>query len=323
MTLYGEPPRTLDWEPARARRLGHEWRADRFEGGLWPSVRVLRRQFGSFNAAIEAAGFTPRPAPSRVCRKFRGAAIHSRCDDRMDAPLWRYPDDGRLGPNARSAPRPGLANRAPLSGRLAERSFGRRALRLVCRSGNGGRPRCPSPECAARLPPRRPSGQSPGGSPRSWRLPDARHRRSCCESPGACAGADGRGPGVVAQGADRSRWVCPCLGRGLRLRVTWCEVSNLGSSVGSRSLGNLSSGRSHCSSVGAGGCTSRARRSKNTLGSNAAAAPGRPPAGRAQPPPSRHRPRVDSRSSRPRDAATSFDFTSVDAPSTTQRSSRW
>jgi hypothetical protein len=63
----------IDWEPARARRLGQEWRAERFESGNWPSARVVRRQFRSFNAAIEAAGLTPRPAPSRLGTNFAGS----------------------------------------------------------------------------------------------------------------------------------------------------------------------------------------------------------------------------------------------------------
>ena len=62
----------VDWEPARARRLGQEWRAERFESGEWPSARVVLRQFRSFNAAIDAAGLTPRAAPSRLRRNFTG-----------------------------------------------------------------------------------------------------------------------------------------------------------------------------------------------------------------------------------------------------------
>lgn len=62
---YGEPPTTMDWDPSRARRLGHGWRADRFETERWPSARIVRLQFLTFNAAIEAAGLVPRPAPTR------------------------------------------------------------------------------------------------------------------------------------------------------------------------------------------------------------------------------------------------------------------
>lgn len=61
-----------DWEPARARRLGQEWRAQRFESGHWPSARMVRGQFSTFNAAIEAAGLPPRPAPARLRRNLSG-----------------------------------------------------------------------------------------------------------------------------------------------------------------------------------------------------------------------------------------------------------
>ena len=67
---YGEPPTTADWEPARARRLGAGWRAERFEAGEWPSARMVRGRFGTFNAAIHAAGLTPRRAPSRLRPNF-------------------------------------------------------------------------------------------------------------------------------------------------------------------------------------------------------------------------------------------------------------
>lgn len=63
---YGEPPTMLDWDPARARRLGHNWRAERFDAGAWPTARVVRGHFTSFNEAIERAGFRPRRAPTRL-----------------------------------------------------------------------------------------------------------------------------------------------------------------------------------------------------------------------------------------------------------------
>jgi hypothetical protein len=71
---YGEPPSMVDWEPSRARRLSQSWRADRFESERWPSVRVVRLQFATFNAAIEAAGLIPRPAPSRRLTNLSGPA---------------------------------------------------------------------------------------------------------------------------------------------------------------------------------------------------------------------------------------------------------
>lgn len=57
-----------DWEPARARRNGQDWRITRYERGDWPSARSVRRHFGRFSAAIEAAGFKPRPIGQRQLR---------------------------------------------------------------------------------------------------------------------------------------------------------------------------------------------------------------------------------------------------------------
>ncbi len=62
---HGESPKMIDWEPARARRLGQDWRAERFESGHWPSAKIVCGQFGNFNSAIRAAGLTPRRTPSR------------------------------------------------------------------------------------------------------------------------------------------------------------------------------------------------------------------------------------------------------------------
>lgn len=69
---YGEPPRMIDWEPARARRCGQGWRAERFESGRWPTARMVRTRFGTFNLAIKAAGIAPRRAPARVRRHLSG-----------------------------------------------------------------------------------------------------------------------------------------------------------------------------------------------------------------------------------------------------------
>jgi hypothetical protein len=62
---YDECPKMIDWEPARARRMGQAWRAERFESDHWPSAKIVCGQFGSFNAAITAAGLTPRRTPAR------------------------------------------------------------------------------------------------------------------------------------------------------------------------------------------------------------------------------------------------------------------
>ncbi len=59
----GEPPAQPDWSPTNARLMGDEWRAIRFENDdRWPWSTSVVYRFGSFNAGIEAAGFTPRPA---------------------------------------------------------------------------------------------------------------------------------------------------------------------------------------------------------------------------------------------------------------------
>jgi hypothetical protein len=70
---YGEAPRMVDWEPSRARRYGQAWRAERFEAERWPSARVVRGHFGTFNAAIEAAGLVPRAAARRSDPTRRGS----------------------------------------------------------------------------------------------------------------------------------------------------------------------------------------------------------------------------------------------------------
>jgi hypothetical protein len=71
-TRYGEAPRMVDWEPSRARRCGQEWRAQRFESERWPSARIVRGQFGTFNASIEAAGLIPRATARRPDTARRG-----------------------------------------------------------------------------------------------------------------------------------------------------------------------------------------------------------------------------------------------------------
>jgi DNA-directed RNA polymerase subunit RPC12/RpoP len=50
----GEPPREMDWSRAHAARHGV-----RFELG-WPTRAMINHAFGSWDAAIKAAGFTPR-----------------------------------------------------------------------------------------------------------------------------------------------------------------------------------------------------------------------------------------------------------------------
>jgi Homing endonuclease associated repeat len=71
--VHGEPPTIRDWDPSRARRSGQEWRAERFEAGAWPSVGMVRRKFGTFNAAVQAAGLAPRQGPRRIKRHLTGS----------------------------------------------------------------------------------------------------------------------------------------------------------------------------------------------------------------------------------------------------------
>lgn len=69
---FGEPPRVIDLEPARARRKGQAWRAERFEEGDWPSARMVAGRFGSLSAALAAAGVPGRRPPSRVAANLSG-----------------------------------------------------------------------------------------------------------------------------------------------------------------------------------------------------------------------------------------------------------
>lgn len=69
---YGDAPAFLDWQPWEVRHrveIGEApahalIRAARFEdaGNYWPWGNHVARVFGSWNAAIEAAGFAPRAA---------------------------------------------------------------------------------------------------------------------------------------------------------------------------------------------------------------------------------------------------------------------
>jgi hypothetical protein len=63
---YGDPPKVFDWDPSWARRRDEAWRAERFEAGEWPTVAIVRRQFGNMSKALFAAGFRPRRGPTRA-----------------------------------------------------------------------------------------------------------------------------------------------------------------------------------------------------------------------------------------------------------------
>lgn len=53
---YGRQPSYTDFNPSRAQREAY---ARYHEDGCWPSGMTVNRHWGSWNAAIEAAGFTP------------------------------------------------------------------------------------------------------------------------------------------------------------------------------------------------------------------------------------------------------------------------
>lgn len=62
-TIFGEPPSIVDWNSTQARKLGDEVRAKYFDDNKdqWPWFSQVVREFGTWNAGIKAAGFTPRP----------------------------------------------------------------------------------------------------------------------------------------------------------------------------------------------------------------------------------------------------------------------
>jgi hypothetical protein len=57
---YGHPPAAQDWNPPLAITKYRDDIAERFhEDGCWPTATSVQYYFGSWNAAIHAAGFTP------------------------------------------------------------------------------------------------------------------------------------------------------------------------------------------------------------------------------------------------------------------------
>lgn len=56
--LFGAPPSAQDWNQAMARRNGRTDLVDRYEqtGREWPSTTLAQDNFGSWNAALAAAG---------------------------------------------------------------------------------------------------------------------------------------------------------------------------------------------------------------------------------------------------------------------------
>lgn len=57
---HDAPPRQEDWHPCLARARGHHDTADQFDSATYPWASIVRQRFGTWNAAIAAAGYTPR-----------------------------------------------------------------------------------------------------------------------------------------------------------------------------------------------------------------------------------------------------------------------
>lgn len=76
---YGRSPAATDFNPTRARQAGQHWRAERFYlDGDYPFVVSVQAAFGSWSAALRAAGLTPMPTghPARaILANDRQAAV--------------------------------------------------------------------------------------------------------------------------------------------------------------------------------------------------------------------------------------------------------
>ncbi len=80
---HGEPPAVMDWNPWGAQHELHdEQRAARWlrdnAAGKYPSFKTVVNRFGSWNAAIEAAGFTPRAAHGGDGNENRKRSLRAR-----------------------------------------------------------------------------------------------------------------------------------------------------------------------------------------------------------------------------------------------------
>lgn len=81
VALYGAPPAIADWSPQHARQaLGDEARAQRFESadGRWPWFTIVFDRFGSWNDALEAAGFAPRARNGGDGNELRRRSVRAR-----------------------------------------------------------------------------------------------------------------------------------------------------------------------------------------------------------------------------------------------------
>ncbi len=68
--LYGSAPARTDWDPSRARKRCDPdvaaAKLERYRARQWPSAATVRSRFGSFSAALDAAGVEPRPSRADV-----------------------------------------------------------------------------------------------------------------------------------------------------------------------------------------------------------------------------------------------------------------
>lgn len=74
--LYGAPPSALDWNVHQARLVAHPDRLaeilDRHRGQKWPPASSVQAAFGTWNAAIAAAGYRPlNPSERRDPERWR------------------------------------------------------------------------------------------------------------------------------------------------------------------------------------------------------------------------------------------------------------
>lgn len=94
-SLEGQPPRVADWDPAQATRKGRPEAARRFrDDGCWPFATSVINQFGSWNRAVAAAGFTPRQragGPGRMLPDARRADVAVSILTRAGERLRRAP----------------------------------------------------------------------------------------------------------------------------------------------------------------------------------------------------------------------------------------
>jgi hypothetical protein len=107
--LYGQPPTMADWDPYRARRMGQEWRIDRYDAGEWPSIKSVRNHFGRLSDAIASAGLVPCRQGQRGVKtepvidldvQLHVASVRGLGDDR--APAERLAEAVKLVAVARS-----------------------------------------------------------------------------------------------------------------------------------------------------------------------------------------------------------------------------